>query len=96
MKESIFQREIIEELKNRFPNCIILKNDANYKQGIPDLTVLFGDKWACLEVKISNKANKQPNQGYWVEKMDKMSYAAFIYPENKEEVFNELEKTFST
>lgn len=94
MKEREFQNLVIKELKNRFPNCIVLKNDPTYKQGIPDLTVLFENKWACLEVKISNNAHKQPNQNHWVKKMDKMSYAAFIYPENKEEVLHEMEQLF--
>ena len=88
MKESEFQNKLIKELKNRFEGCVVLKNDATYKQGIPDLTVLYKDKWACLEVKISNKANKQPNQNHWVEVLDEMSFGAFIYPENKEEVLN--------
>lgn len=94
MKERDFQKALIIELKERFPNCIVLKNDANYKQGIPDLTVLFEDKWACLEVKNNSKANRQPNQNHWVKKMDEMSYAAFIYPENKEEVLHEMEQIF--
>lgn len=94
MKERDFQKALIKELKERFPNCIVLKNDANYKQGIPDLTILFEDKWACLEVKTNSKASHQPNQNHWVEKMDEMSYAAFIYPENKEEVLYEMEQIF--
>ncbi len=94
MKESNFQKQLIEELKNRFPNCVVLKNDPTYKQGIPDLTILFNDKWVCLEVKKTNNANHQPNQDYWVEKLDSMSYAAFIYPDNKEDVLNEMEQLF--
>lgn len=94
MRESDFQKLLIEEIKIRFPDCIVLKNDPTYKQGIPDLTILYGDKWICLEVKIKSDANHQPNQDYWVEKLDKMSYAAFIYPDNKEEVLHEMEQLF--
>lgn len=94
MKESDFQKQLIEELKNRFPNCVVLKNDPTYKQGIPDLTILFNDKWVCLEIKKANNANHQPNQDYWVEKLDNMSYAAFVYPDNKEDVLNEMEQLF--
>lgn len=93
-KESSFQAGLIKELKTRFPGCIVLKNDANYIQGIPDLLILFEDMWAALECKKSKRASKQPNQEYYVDEMGKMSYANFIYPENKEEVLNEIQETF--
>lgn len=93
-KESQFQAELIKELKETFPEAIIFKNDANRIQGIPDLLILHKDKWAALEVKRSRNAHVQPNQGYYVEKMDQMSYASFIFPENKEAVVNELQQTF--
>ena len=71
-----------------------MKNDSSYIQGIPDLIVLFEDKWAALEVKKSRTASHRPNQEYYVEKMDDMSFASFIYPENKEAVLDELQQTF--
>lgn len=71
-----------------------MKNDSSYIQGIPDLIILFNDKWAALEVKKSEDAPHRPNQDYYVELMDRMSFAAFIYPENKEEILNELQHTF--
>ena len=92
--EKIFQSELIKELKELFPGCIILKNDPTYIQGIPDLLILFEDKWAALEVKKSITASHRPNQEFYVNKMGKMSYANFIYPENKEVVLNELQETF--
>ena len=91
-RESKFQSELIKELYELFPGCIVLKNDANYIQGIPDLTILHGDKWAMLEVKKSENASHQPNQDYYINKMKEMSYASFVYPENEEEVLNELEQ----
>ena len=95
-RESKFQSELIKELKTRFPDCIVMKNDPNYIQGIPDLLVLNGTKWAGLECKQSEKSSHRPNQDYYVEKMNKMSYAAFIFPENKEEVLSELQSTFES
>ena len=92
--EKIFQSELIKELKELFPGCIILKNDPTYIQGIPDLLILFEDKWAALEVKKSITASHRPNQEFYVSKMGRMSYANFIYPENKEVVLNELQETF--
>ena len=92
--EKICQSELIKELKALFPGCIILKNDPTYIQGIPDLLILFEDKWAALEVKKSITASHRPNQEFYVNKMGRMSYANFIYPENKEVVLDELQETF--
>lgn len=91
MLESRFQSELIKELKQEFPGCIVLKNDPDYIQGIPDLLIMYGSKWAALECKRSANASKRPNQKYYVDKMNRMSYAAFISPENKEEVLHDLQ-----
>ena len=91
--ERDFQAKLIKELKQIFKGCIILKNDPTYIQGIPDLIILYENKWAALEVKKSRTASHRPNQEYYVDIMDQMSYATFIYPENKEEVLYELQQT---
>lgn len=96
MKESKFQANLIKELKDSYPDCIVLKNDSGYLQGIPDLLVLNDDKWVALECKKSKEALKQPNQEYYICKMNNMSYAAFICPENKQEVMNDIRRTFGT
>ena len=91
--ERDFQAKLIKEIKQIFKGCIVMKNDSSYIQGIPDLLILYRDKWAALEVKKSATAHHQPNQEYYVELMDEMSYASFICPENKEEVLYELQQT---
>lgn len=96
MKESEFQNSLIKELKKKFVGCIVTKNDPDYIQGIPDLIILFKNKWAALECKRSVKASHRPNQDYWVDKMNEMSYASFICPENKQEVLNGLEQAFKS
>ncbi len=96
MLESNFQSKLIRELKDRFPGCIVSKNDSSYIQGIPDLLILYEDKWATLECKKDAKAKKQPNQEYYVGRMNEMSFSRFICPENKEEVLNELQQTFES
>ena len=93
-KERDFQRSLIKEIENRFDGCVVTKLDANYIQGIPDLLVLYKDKWACLECKKSNGAKKQPNQEYYISKLNEMSFAGFICPENKEEVLHDLQQAF--
>ena len=94
MRENKFQSKLIQEIKEMLPGCIVLKNDPNYIQGIPDLLVLYKNKWAALENKRSANAAKQPNQEYYVGMMDEMSFSRFIYPENKEEVLDELYQAF--
>ena len=93
MLESKFQKELIDDIKARFPGAIVLKNDPNYIQGMPDLTIFYGDKWATLEVKKAETASHQPNQDYYVQTMNKMSFSAFIYPENKEEVLYDMARS---
>ena len=94
MLESKFQSELIKDLKNIFPGCIVLKNDANYIQGFPDLTILYKNKWAILECKRSINESFQPNQEYYIEMLDSMSFASMICPENKEVVLNEIQRAF--
>ena len=94
MLESQFQSQLIRKIKNEFPGCMVLKNDPTYLQGVPDLTVFCGNKWAALEVKKSKNASHRPNQNYYVDKMNRMSYATFVYPENEKEVLAELHKKF--
>ena len=94
-RENAFQASLINELKETFSGCIVLKNDSSYMQGIPDLSIFFGDKWAMLECKKNAKADHQPNQDRYVAAAKSMSYAAFIYPENKDEVIKELKQHFA-
>lgn len=95
-KESKFQAELIKDLKKIYPESVILKTDPNYIQGLPDLLILNNNKWAALECKRSNNAHIQPNQYYYISKMSKMSFASFVYPENKEEVLHGLQQTFKS
>lgn len=92
--ERDFQSNLIKRLKKIFPGCVILKNDPTYIQGVPDIIVLYKDRWAMLEVKKDSSASHQPNQDYYVDKLGKMSFAAFIFPENVEEVLNDLQQAF--
>ena len=94
MKESSFQANLIRRIKSAFPGCIVLKNDANYIQGFPDLLILYGDKWAALECKTSRYAPLQPNQEYYLDILNRMSYASIVYPENEEGIMHMLSKYF--
>lgn len=90
--ESGFQDRLIETLKTLFPGCMVFKMDQI--QGLPDLLILYGKRWASLECKRSAKAKRRPNQEYYVGKMNEMSFSRFISPENKEEVLDELQQAF--
>ena len=92
--ESGFQDKLVKELKKIFPGCMAFKMDQI--QGIPDILVLYKNKWATLECKKSSSAKRQPNQEYYVRLMNDMSFSRFIYPENKEEVLNELREAFES
>ena len=94
MRESEFQARLIKKLERRFPGCVILKNDAGYIQGIPDLLILFGSRWGMLECKAGPDSPIQPNQPYWVRTLDQMSFAAFIDPSNEQDVLRGLEQAF--
>ncbi len=93
MRENQFQASLIKDIRARFPGCIIFKTDPSYLQGAPDLLVLYKDRWASLEVKRNEKAKHQPNQDHYVEMMNDMSFSAFIYPENKEEILHDMERS---
>ena len=93
-KESDFQKDLKKEILERFEGSIVQKMDSGQIQGIPDLLILWRNKWAALECKKSANASKRPNQEYYVNKMNDMSFARFICPENKEEVLNDLEQAF--
>lgn len=92
MRENEYQRELKKKIRKRLPEAIILKNDPNWIQGIPDLTILNGSKWASLEVKRSKYESHQPNQDHYVSKMNEMAYSAFVYPENEKEILDELQR----
>jgi hypothetical protein len=96
MTEAAFQGKLTRKLKRMFPGCVVLKNDPQYQQGILDLTLLWGEWWAMLEVKASRSASHRPNQDFYVEQLDNMSFAAFIYPENEEEVLLALQQAFAS
>lgn len=89
--ESGFQDRLIADIKKEFPESMVFKMD--HPQGIPDILILNNDKWASLECKREPNAKHQPNQDYYVKKMDEMSFSRFIHPENREEVLNELYAT---
>ena len=94
MLENRFKTKLIGEIKDIFPGAIVIHTDPNEIQGFPDLLILYEDRWAALEGKKERSASVRPNQRYYVDLMNDMSYAAFICPENKEEILNELQQTF--
>lgn len=96
MNESQYQAKIIRKLYDLFPGCEVLKTDAGYRQGFPDLLLLWHQYWAVLEVKTSLSANTQPNQDHYVQRLNDMSFAAYIYPENEEEVLDALQQAFKS
>lgn len=92
MLERDYQSGLIKRIKDILPGCIVLKTDPTYIQGLPDLLILYKDRWAALEVKRSANASRRPNQEYYVDTLNSMSFSSFIFPENEEEVLYELQE----
>ena len=93
MNEQAYQAKLVKKILNILPGCFILKNDPSEAQGIPDLLILHNDRWGMLEVKMSGTSHIQPNQEYYVDMFNDMSFCAFIYPENENEVLDDLQST---
>lgn len=96
MGETQYEAKLKSRIRERFPGCVIMKNDASRTQGIPDILILWNNQWAMLEVKMDGSSIRQPNQDYYVEKFHKMSFAAFINPEIQEEVLDAMEQSFES
>lgn len=96
MLENKFKTNLIKEIKKRFPGSYVFHLDPTERQGVPDLLILYKNKWAALEGKKNKNASHRPNQDYYVKTMNEMSYASFIYPENKEDVLNEIQQAFES
>lgn len=96
MLERNFQAHLIRDIKERLPGCIVMKNDSSHIQGIPDLTILHGKRWGALECKKSAQASMRPNQEYYISKMNDMSFARVVYPENREEVLDALQRSLQS
>ena len=94
MNEAQYQSRIIDKVRDILPNCVILKNDSSYMPGIPDLLILYHDRWAMLEVKLHSIARRQANQEHYIDFFDSMSFAAFICPEDEEAVLYDLQRAF--
>jgi hypothetical protein len=97
-RENDYQGGLIKRIERRFPGCFVLKNDEQYRQGTPDLTILHGSHWAVLEVKRGEDelAKPVPNQAHYVERLNNMGYSSFIYPENEERVLDEIQRAFDS
>ena len=95
MLENRFKTNLVKEIEDMFPGCMVVHLDPNEIQGIPDILVLYKNMWAALEGKKSATASHRPNQDYYVDLMDDMSFAAFIYPENKDDVLDDLYHFFN-
>jgi hypothetical protein len=96
LTENQYQAKVIKKLEKMFPDCMVLKMDPSYQQGIPDLLLIWKHFWAFLEVKSFRSASSQPNQDYYVQRLNEMSFAAYIFPENEEEVLSALQQAFKS
>ena len=90
-----FKARLIKELEYRFPGCIVFNLDPlTIHQGVPDLLILYKTNWAMLETKGAANSRRRPNQEFYVNFYNELAFASFIYPENEEEVLNDLQHAF--
>ena len=91
--ENVFQANLVRKLRAQDWVVDVVKNDAGYTQGFPDLTVFLANgKWALLECKKDEHAPLRPNQAFYISKMGDAGFARLIYPQNELEVIDELYK----
>ena len=91
MTEAVYRTKLKDKLRTKLPGCFIIENDPRVNQGVPDLLILFKKRWGALELKASSKSRKRPNQQYYVDLFNDMSYASFIHPKNEEQVLHDLQ-----
>lgn len=96
MQENKYKARLIKRLERTFPGCVILKLDPEFMQGVPDLLILYKNMWGMLEVKIDADAPMRPNQEYYIDVFEAMSFASFIHPGNEEEVIHALQHAFES
>lgn len=92
--EAEYQAALIKRLYRILPDPTIEKFDI--RQGYPDLLILCESWWGVLEVKPYAGADLQPNQDFYVQQFNTMSFGSFIWPEIEEEVIRGLQRSFET
>lgn len=96
MTEGQYQSKLRKRIEEMFPGCMVFNTHTIHGQGYPDLLILWNDRWAALEVKMGPKSARQSNQDHYVDRFNQMSFAAYIYPENEEEVLSALQQAFGS
>jgi len=91
--ERNFQPVVIQRLQAMLPGAIVYKN-APF-QGFPDVMVLYKHTWAVLECKRSPDEPFQPNQRYYLDLTNEMSFSRVVFPENLDKVLEELYAYFT-
>lgn len=99
MLEGPYKTKLIAKIHKLLPGSIVLKNDANYMQGMLDLVVFYGPRYGMLEVKTKRPTSEddfEPNQEYYIALFADWAFGACIFPENEEEVLRELQQALRT
>ena len=88
--EKDFQKTIIKWLRAK--GCLVIKyqQNATTRASIPDIIFLKEGFWGAIEVKKSKTSKFQPGQKEMVTKMNEMSWAKVVWPENWKETQKEL------
>ena len=91
MRESVFEKKVVKYLKSN--GCKVYKMAGpGVEAGTPDRLFLKEGFWGFLEIKASAKAKFQPLQKEKLQLLDSWSYAKAVYPENWDEIREELDQ----
>lgn len=92
--EREYQAKLVKKIERLIPGCYVRKHDM--QQGWPDLLILAPGFWAMIETKREEPGPEdfEPNQEWWIEEFDRMSFSACIYPENEQEVLHALSQAY--
>ncbi len=93
MLENLFKKYVKKRIIDRFPN-LDLDFITPTNRSMPDMIIIAPIVWAALEFKRSEGASLRPNQDYHIMRLNEKGYATFVFPENVEEVLDELEILF--
>lgn len=92
MAESNFQGKVVRWLRQKGCYVLVITAHPGIPDGCPDVIALCdGGGWIGLECKKDAKAKFQPLQKATIQKLNGMYYCRAVYPENWEEIKQELD-----
>lgn len=90
--EKDFQSKFLSDLRKLGYKCFKQQMNSTTRAGTPDAFIFIEGWWGWLEFKKSKNAKKRPGQQENVDWANANGYGSFVYPENRDEVYNYLKE----